>query len=471
MLGFSSREEAFNTNLRSLCVDPTDHDAMHRALDQRGQLANQEMRLRRRDGREITILATATLVPGKQDGPPIVQITSLDVTEIRHLQEALLQSQKMEAIGRLAGGVAHDFNNLLMVISSYAELLLESLSQPGQRRHAEQIQKAALRAGDLTGRLLAFSRKQPAAPQILDLNTIVRDIEKMLPRLIGEDIRLQTKLEESLAHCRLDATQVQQVIMNLVVNARDAMPHGGRLWIETANVVLDADYCARHPEVAPGHYVMLAVGDTGVGMDQQIQARLFEPFFTTKEIGKGTGLGLSTVYGIVKQNGGSISVYSELGHGAIFRIYLPSLEAGPPQPGAAAAQAAEIAAGSGTILLVEDETALREAAGEHLRSLGYDVLDVADGEEALRVLRDFPNRVDLLLTDVIMPGLGGPELGRQVRALSPEIRIVYMSGYAETAALQDAAAQLPGHFLQKPFSFRKLSAIVAELLKQPSARA
>jgi PAS domain S-box-containing protein len=239
MLGFSSREEAFEHNLRDLCVEPQEHDADYRTLRQRGQLASHETRLRRCDGKIITVLSTATLVPGKQDGPPLVQGTSLDVTEIRHLQQAFLQAQKMEAVGRLAGGVAHDFNNLLMVISSYSELLLESLTQERQRRHAEQIQKAALRATDLTGQLLAFSRKQTTAPRVLNLNSVVRDIEKMLLRLIGEDICLETALDEALAPCRVDVTQVQQIILNLVVNARDAMPGGGRLLIETANVELD----------------------------------------------------------------------------------------------------------------------------------------------------------------------------------------------------------------------------------------
>jgi PAS domain S-box-containing protein len=468
MLGFNSREEAFEHNLRDLCVDPQEYDIASRTLLQRGQLVSHEMRWRRGDDKGITVLSTATLVPGKHDGPLLVQGTALDVTEIRHLQQALLQSQKMEAIGRLAGGVAHDFNNLLMVISSYSELLLESLTHERHRRHAEQIQKAALRASDLTGQLLAFSRKQATTPRVLNLNSVVRDIEKMLLRLIGEDIRLDTELGDSLACCRVDLTQVQQVILNLVVNARDAMPHGGRLLIETGNVELDETYCASHPEVRPGRYVMLAISDTGVGMDPETQAHLFEPFFTTKEIGKGTGLGLSTVYGIVKQNRGSVSVYSERGRGAAFKIYLPSLETAAENSTEPAATAG-FATGSGTVLLVEDEPALREAAAEHLRSLGYEVLDVPDGEHALRVAQDFPQRIDLLLTDVIMPGLGGMELGLRIRRLRPEVRVLYMSGYSDSAVLQDLATKPPGHFLQKPFSFRVLSSTVTELLKQPLA--
>jgi len=266
----------------------------------------------------------------------------------------------------------------------------------------------------------------------------------------------------------VDLTQVQQVILNLVVNARDAMPQGGRLLIETANVELDEAYCTSHPEVAPGPYVMLAISDTGIGMDSETRAHLFEPFFTTKEVGKGTGLGLSTVYGIVKQNGGSVSVYSELGHGASFKVYLPGLVGARTESSPEPAATGPAAAGSGTILLVEDEPALREAAVEHLRSLGYEVLDVADGEQALRVAQEFPRAIDLLLTDVIMPGLGGTELGHQVQRLRPEIRVLYMSGYTENAALQDPATKLPGHFLQKPFSFRVLGEAVMELLKVPS---
>src|SRR5215475_1833983 len=342
-------------------------------------------------------------------------VVAQDISERQQLEEQLRQAQKMEAVGRLAGGVAHDFNNLLMVIKGHTELLLGTLHQGDPaRRKIEQIEKSADRATSLTRQLLAFSRMQVLQPRSISLNAIVEEMGKLIPRLIGEDIELAIHTSPDLGTIRADASQMEQIIMNLAVNARDAMPKGGKLIIETSNAELDGTYKFSHPVVRPGRYVLLAVSDSGIGMDAETQAHIFEPFFTTKEQGKGTGLGLSTVYGVVKQSGGFIWVYSEVGKGATFKIYLPRVEEAVEDAGHAAVTT-QVMRGTETILLAEDEQDVREVAREFLESAGYKVLLAANGQEAMEQAAEFSGSIDLLLSDMIMPGMTGIELVRRLR--------------------------------------------------------
>jgi two-component system cell cycle sensor histidine kinase/response regulator CckA len=390
--------------------------------------------------------------------------------ELRAAEEQLRQSQKLEAVGQLAGGVAHDFNNLLTVITGYSELLLkrvrgdESLSSK-----VEEIKKAGDRAADLTHQLLAFSRKQVLQPKVLDLNQIITEMDRMLRRLIGEDIDLKTVPDPTLGKVMADFGQIQQVVMNLAVNARDAMPNGGKLTIQTGNVYLDEVYAARHVDIRPGHYVMLAVSDTGTGMDAQTLARIFEPFFTTKEQGKGTGLGLSTVYGIVKQSGGSIWVYSEPGLGTTFKIYLPLAEgvAESPQAGAPRPETG----GAETLLLVEDEAAVRTFMSDILEASGYKLLVAGDGAEALSVGGTYRGPIHLLITDVVMPRMGGATLAGRLAPLRPETRVLYISGYTDDSLAHRGVLGPDVAFLEKPFSSDALLRKVREVLDGPPGRA
>jgi PAS domain S-box-containing protein len=467
MLGYDSREELQRVGMLSLYVDPEERGFAMTALATQGQLINHEVRLRRKDGSEIVTLANVAQL--WETPAAVLEGTMLDVSEVRRLQDHLAQAEKMEAIGGLAGGVAHDFNNLLMIITGYCELLADGLDDPGLHAHAEEALKACWRAADLTKQLLAFSRKQPIAPQVLDLNRVVREMSVMLRRLISEDIDLQIDLEESPICCRADATHVQQVLMNLAANARDAMPAGGRLLIQTSAHTLNAEQAAKLAPLKPGDYVVLAVGDSGSGIDLAIRERIFEPFFTTKEMGRGTGLGLSTVYGIVKQNQGSIFVESELGHGATFRIYLPRVqdavaatvstlkETHPPVPA--------------TILFVEDELPLRDAGAEYLRSCGYKVFTASNGAEAMAIAGGVSCPIDLLVTDVIMPGMTGPELAQELCSLRPSLRVVYMSGYASDSPVHRKIGANSGIYLQKPFSFHLLGKKLDELLRNGGAMA
>ena len=393
-----------------------------------------------------------------------------DITERRALEQQLRQAQKMEAVGRLAGGIAHDFNNLLMVISGYSEFLLERVgSDPEVRAHAQEIANAAGRATSLTRQLLAFSRKQMLAPKIVDLNSVVTENVKMLTRLIGEDIDLVMVPGTDIGAVKADPGQIEQVIMNLAVNARDAMPHGGKLTIETANVTLDANYARFHAPVRPGDYVMLAISDTGVGMDADTQAHIFEPFYTTKGL-KGTGLGLSTVYGIVKQSEGYIWLYSEAGKGTSFKIYLPRFsatgEALATQP-ALAAEADQPSPGHETILLVEDEENLRRLARQYLENQGYNVIDAPDASTAIQISQAHKGPIHLLLTDVIMPGMNGRELANKVSPTRPEMRVLYMSGYTENHIGHNGTLDEGITLLQKPFTLPALKAKVREMLDTP----
>ena len=406
-----------------------------------------------------------------RDGGIVFELFAEDVTERRALEDQLRQSQKMEAVGRLAGGIAHDFNNLLMVISGYSEFLLERLgAEPSLRGPAQEIASAAERASSLTRQLLAFSRKQMLAPRIVNLNDVATENIKMLTRMIGEDVDLVMVPGANLWPVRADAGQIEQVIMNLAVNARDAMPSGGKLTIETSNVTLDEDYARVHAPLPAGDYVMVALSDTGDGMDNETQSHIFEPFFTTKGT-KGTGLGLSTVYGIIKQSGGYIWVHSEVGKGTTFKIYLPRVAS----TGEAATQVAvpvdyrKVEPGRETILLVEDEPNLRYLARQYLEKQGYRVIEAADGAVAVQIAVAHEGVIHLLLTDVIMPGMNGRELAQRISEIRPNVKILYMSGYTENVIGQNGTLDAGVRLLQKPFNLRDLKSVVREVLdKTPS---
>ena len=374
-------------------------------------------------------------------------------------------------MGRLAGGIAHDFNNLLMVIQGYADLLAERLpAGESLRRNAEQIQAAAQRAAALTRQLLAFSRKQILAPKVLNVNSVVAEMEKMLRRVIGEDIQLQTVSTPDLWLVKADRSQIEQVIMNLAVNARDAMPRGGRLTIETANVEFDSAMSRGATAIAPGKYVMLAVTDNGIGMDEKTKAHIFEPFFTTKEKGKGTGLGLATVYGVVKQSGGYVWVYSEPGHGTTFKIYLPQIAEEVPVTGQESGLDFRHASkGSEVILLVEDEAGVRELAREYLEMSHYTVLVAENGHTALELAAMHAGPIHLLMTDVVMPGIGGRELAERMTRLRPDIKVLYMSGYTEQAVNQQGILADDAVLLQKPFTLTTLASKLSEIFATPVA--
>ena len=422
---------------------------------------------KRKDGKcfEVDVISHKLEYAGRS----VRLVVAQDVSERLLLEGQLRQAQKMEAIGRLAGGVAHDFNNLLMVIKGHTELLLNVLPPADHvTRKVEQIDRSADRAAALTRQLLAFSRMQVLQPRAINLNSVVQEMANLIPRLIGEDIELVVRSSADLGTIRADASQMEQIIMNLAVNSRDAMPKGGRFTIETSNVELDNLYRAAHPVVQPGKYVLLAVSDTGTGMDAETQAHIFEPFFTTKEQGKGTGLGLATVYGVVKQSGGFIWVYSELGRGTTFKIYLPRVD-GPAASIPVVHIPSSLARGTETVLLAEDEQDVREVAREFLESAGYTVLEAAGGAEALEVSAAHAGPIDLLITDMVMPGISGQELARKMRALREGIRVIYMSGYSEHAAGEAAKCDAAAMVLTKPFSRAVLLRTVRDILPIPTA--
>jgi len=376
----------------------------------------------------------------------------------------LLQAQKMEAIGQLTGGIAHDFNNMLTVIMGYSELTLHSLRPDDPARvNVEQIEQAGERASLLTRQLLAFSRKQVLQPKVLDLNAVLTNLDQMLQRLIGEDIDLVTVLAPGVGRVHADPSQVEQVIMNLAVNARDAMPRGGKLTIETANVELDDAYARRHGPVQPGAYVLLAVSDTGCGMDRDTQARIFEPFFTTKEPGKGTGLGLSTVYGIVKQSGGYIWVYSEVGRGTTFKIYLPRVEA-VAKAVEPSREATGSVRGSETILLVEDDAGIRALVRQVLAQSGYQVLEAHHGKHAIQICEQHAGPIHLLVTDMVMPEMSGTETAGHLTSLRPDLKVLFLSGYADEAVHRHGMLAAGANFLPKPFTPAVLARKVREVL-------
>jgi PAS domain S-box-containing protein len=419
---------------------------------------------RKKDGKlmEVEIIAHELDYAGRR----VRLVVAQDVTERRLLEQQFRQAQKMEAVGRLAGGVAHDFNNLLMVIKGHTELLLNAVPSPEQvKRKVEQIERAADRASTLTRQLLAFSRMQLLQPRVMNLNGVVEDMGRLLPRLIGEDIELVMRTAPNLGAIRADASQMDQVIMNLAVNARDAMPGGGRLLIETSNEELDSAYSAVHPAIQKGSYVLLAVSDNGTGMDAETQAHIFEPFFTTKEQGKGTGLGLATVYGVVKQSGGFIWVYSELGKGTCFKIYLPRVDQPVERMGSTQTYS-EAPRGAGTILLTEDEQDVREVAREFLESGGYTVIEARNGAEAIELVAKQEGGIDLLITDMVMPGMTGQELGAFLRRKRAGLPVLYMSGYSEHAAAESLVEDASIRLLTKPFSRWAFLRAVHDILKK-----
>jgi PAS domain S-box-containing protein len=467
MLGYAAGAELVGRNLANLHSDAQQWFSLAdylRSLEKFHGLAADWVR---KDRTSINVRLSGRAFRGEGNAI-FFELFAEDVTERRALEQQLRQAQKMEAIGRLAGGIAHDFNNLLMVISGYSEFLLERIGHdPTLRGHAQEIALAAERATSLTRQLLAFSRKQMLAPKIVDLNSVVTENVKMLTRLIGEDVDLVMVPGADIGAVKADPGQIEQVIMNLAVNARDAMPQGGKLTIETANVTLDANYARFHAPVKPGDYVMLAISDTGMGMDSDTQAHIFEPFYTTKGL-KGTGLGLSTVYGIVKQSEGYIWVYSEAGKGTTFKIYLPRFSA----TGEAHAMLPELvheppSPGHETILLVEDEETLRRLARQSLENQGYSVIDAADGASAIQISQTHKGPIHLLLTDVIMPGMTGRELANHLSPARPEMRVLYMSGYTENHIGHNGTLDEGITLLQKPFTLPALKAKVREVLDTP----
>ena len=464
MLGYSSPAELVGKHLGGLYSDTHRWfelaDYLHSAAPFNGLIAE----WKRKDGITILVRVSGRAVCN-DERKTAFELFAEDVTERRALEQQLQQSQKMEAIGRLAGGIAHDFNNLLMVISGYSEFLLDRLGpDPALRGPAQEIAGASQRASSLTRQLLAFSRKQMLAPKILDLNGVVTENLKMLTRVIGEDIDLVMVPAPSLGAVRADAGQIDQVIMNLAVNARDAMPSGGKLTIETSNVSLDEEYARFHAPLRPGDYVMLAISDTGLGMDSETQSHIFEPFFTTKGP-KGTGLGLSTVYGIVKQSGGYIWVNSEPGKGTSFKIYLPRIaERAEPAQVVASNESAFIEPGTETILLAEDEANLRYLARQFLEKQGYKVIEAADGAVAMQIAVAHEGVIHLLLTDVIMPGMNGRELAQRISEIRPQTKVLYMSGYTENVIGHNGTLDAGVRLLQKPFTLRDLKSKVREVL-------
>jgi two-component system, cell cycle sensor histidine kinase and response regulator CckA len=418
-------------------------------------------------------VAEKTVTPLRDNDGRITHFISndRDITDRRRMENQLQQGQKMDAIGKLAGGVAHDFNNLLMVISSYAELMLDSLApQHPLRRNVDEIQKASRRAADLTRQLLAFGRKQMQTLQLLDLNLIIEDINKMLPRLIGEDIELVFVPGKKLGKVKADPVQIEQVLMNLVANARDAMPKGGKLLIETASLRLDEPYVQEHSIVPPGEYVLLTVTDSGTGIAPEHLLHIFEPFYTTKEEGKGTGLGLATVYGIVKQNSGFIWVYSEPGLGTTFKIYLPRVRQAKLAPPPALPLEGS-PRGCETLLLAEDEEAVRQSAREFLSLQGYIVLEAANGAAALALARTYHGHIHLMITDVVMPQMGGARLAAELAPARPDMKVLFVSGYAEATFQRHGEIDVTTHFLQKPFSLKAMARKIREVLDADKASA
>jgi two-component system cell cycle sensor histidine kinase/response regulator CckA len=461
--GYQREEVVGHTSLELNFWEQPEHRARFlEMLNKHGSIRDFEIIFRTKSGKLRTALDSAEAL--EIAGQKCVLAIFNDITERKALEKQLRQAQKMEAVGRLSGGIAHDFNNLLGVIIGYSEILGEQLEGNSTlRKNATEITKAAQRAASLTRQLLAFSRQQPLERRVISLNAIVTDMQKMLHRLIGEDIELKTVLASDLGDIKADQTQIEQVIMNLVVNARDAMPNGGKVTFETENVEVDDAYARQHGYISSGSFVMLAVTDTGVGMEAETLSHIFEPFFTTKERGKGTGLGLATVYGVIKQSDGFIWVYSEHGHGTTFKMLLPRVQE-PVQSGMGST-APLLRAGSETVLLVEDETSLRELTRNLLSMLGYIVLEAANGVEALNVAREYRGKIDLLLTDVVMPGMNGAALADELTSLYPEIKVLCMSGYTEFASGHDQVSRQGRLLLPKPFTQQDLARKVRKALE------
>ncbi len=453
------KEELAALHAQETYAHPEDRHKFQQEIEKKGFVSDYEVKLQKKDKKEMDCLLTAS-VRRDNDGTILgYQGILRDITErkraeqeMKTLEEQLRQSQKMEAIGRLAGGIAHDFNNMLTIIKGYSQLSLSELKEDHPlRENLEGIQKATDRATGLIRKILAFSRRQVMEMNVLDLNILLIDLDKLLRRIIGEDIELVTVLAEDLGRVKVDPGQIEQVILNLAVNAKDAMLNGGKLTIETANAQLDEAYARSHIAVIPGRYVMFSMSDTGVGMSPDVRERIFEPFFTTKDKDKGTGLGLSTVYGIVKQSGGNIWVYSELNQGTTFKIYLPREEE-PLEEIREKRVEEELPYGSETVLVVEDEEELRKLAVQILQKQGYKVLEAPQGDEALLISQKYEGPIHLLITDVVMPGMSGRDLSERLTPLRPEIKTLYMSGHTNSAIIHHGVLEPGVNLLQKPFT-------------------
>ncbi|MFZ0761972.1 MAG: PAS domain S-box protein [Candidatus Sulfotelmatobacter sp.] len=469
MLGYDSALQVLALDpQKDVFADPAEYTRLVDEFRNTGRMDGFEVRWKRKDGAIVTVRISGRAVAAGDEPTDVLEAIAEDITERRVLEDQFRQAQKMEAVGRLAGGIAHDFNNLLMVISGYTEVLLDQVT-PGHPLYAkvEAIQGASDRATTLTRQLLAFSRKQLLELKVIDVNAIVADMQRLLRPLIGEDIELTTSLAPAVGCTRADAGQLEQVIMNLVVNAKDAMPNGGKICIRTASVTLDDSYRPENTFIKNGPYVMISVSDNGQGMDRETQTRIFEPFFTTKEKGKGTGLGLSTVYGIIKQSGGYVFVQSELDRGTVFTIYFPSIDEPCDARGAAPVSLAA-AGGTESVLLVEDEDSVRQLVRETLESRGYRVLEASNAAAALALAAAHPDPIHLVITDVVMPGLNGHELIQQLLPARPGIKVLYLSGYAQDAFPTTAAACGQKTFLQKPFTLQSLARKVREILGPPA---
>ncbi len=467
LLGYETPEELVTevTDIaQQIYVEPQRRPDFLHLMQTRGMVQDFEAEFYRKDGSKMWASTTARAVFDEQGNLLFSEGFLVDITERKHLEEQLRQASKMQAIGQLAGGIAHDFNNLLTAMLGYCHMLMEQrpVEHP-DRVKLLQISRAAERAADLTRQLLAFSRKQVLDTRVLDLNAVIRDLEGMLKRLIGEDIHFSTRLDPSISSVKADESQLHQILMNLVLNARDAMPRGGTLTIESADAVLDEDYAKKHEEVQPGRYVMFAVSDTGTGMDSETVSQVFEPFFTTKDKGVGTGLGLSTVYGIVKQHRGHISAYSESGRGTTFRVYLPAADAAPvsEEPVQSVAKHAQ---GKEVILIVEDEDVVRDLAAEVLEILGYTVLQASNPDEALGVTQERAEEIDLVLMDVVLPQMDGKRLFSRLAQTAPNLKVLYMSGYTNDAIVDHDVLEKGTRLLQKPFTLDALSTKVREAL-------
>ncbi len=467
MLGYESAQELFKADLATQVFrHSADYERMNELLAESKVMQGIELEWKRPDGEPIVVRCSGHRLDGKDGGPDYFEVFAEDVTERRTLERQLRMAQKMEAIGRLSGGIAHDFNNLLGVIIGYSGVLKKSLDKNAPTfEFATEIEKAGQRAASLTRQLLAFSRQQVLSPSVLSLNSLVADMEKMLPRLLGEDINVSLSLDAGLGNVKADQSQIEQVIMNLAVNARDAMPSGGKLQIQTANVEFDLAYTRDHPGSKIGSYVMLAIADSGTGMSAETLAHIFEPFFTTKGVGEGTGLGLATVYGVVKQSNGYIWVDSAPGMGAKFQIYLPRhLDAEQDPVAKPEAESREKPRGSEMILLVEDADPLRKLAQAFLESNGFRVLSAANGEAALEIAGRHSGSFDLLLTDVVMPGMNGRVLAEQLSMRQPGLKVLFMSGYTDTFIAGHGVLEKGTNLLHKPFTEEILINKVREVL-------
>src|SRR5579872_129935 len=468
MLGYSGKQDLLDLDKTTdVYVNPSEYHELLEKLKKSGSIEGFEAQWKTKTGKIIITRLSGNVVVMEGGGHECEMIAE-NVTEHRALEEQLRQAQKMEAVGRLAGGIAHDFNNLLTVIKGHSELLLSELRAGDQtRKEVDGVIRAADRAASLTRQLLAFSRRQLLAPEILDLNSIVTNMEKMLPRLLGEDIHINKVLDPALGMVKADPNQIEQVIMNLAVNSRDAMPNGGKLRIATSNLDVAQEFHQGEICLGPGSYVLLSIKDTGEGMDTVTASRAFEPFFTTKEQGKGTGLGLSTVYGIVKQSEGEIWVESEPGKGAAFHICFPRVA--QRTEAVKSARLPEASSGKETILIVEDENDVREVASIMLQRRGYNVISASTSREAQKICRSYPNVIHLLLTDVVLKETGGLELAQLLTVLRPEMKVIYMSGYTDDVVLQRGVSNSQVAFLHKPFTTQELAGKVREVLDRVTA--